>query len=288
MSTLFACPSPSGKNRLGLRLDADGGLRDSRGAYWGRSQIMAMDSAMKPRRKLAYDVDLSAANAPSGEVKKPFNPAASTARGKLDGALKSFCEATGLQHEDVAEQLDELLDGYERERVRAHAESLGVGGGGGKGKGALDDTEENEELDELDQKVKQYLENHGMDPVSVKQALEIMRRDRAAAAVSDDELPSNARHGGPPIKQRLETDEELETQYPGVGKVLADPMGERPSNMSPDPVKRLSERAVSKVAGGGTGRRLATPPGASDAGIRASDAELAKEYPGIENCIAGV
>jgi hypothetical protein len=202
----------------------------------------------------------------------PADWQAAHARHAVHDALQKACKMHGLddeQHKALSELVNKHLSG------EAHNE--------GAAATDTDNTEENEELDELESKVKQYLENHGLDPVSVKQALEVMRRDRAAAV--SDELPENARGGGPPIKQRLETDEELEQQYPGSAAVMYDPMGERPSNMSPDPVKALSERAMRKVAGGGTARRLETPRGASDAAFDEDiEAQIEREYgpgPGI-------
>ena len=249
----------------------------------GGSQISREDWP-KMKRTLTFD-ELASPNMSSGP-KKPFNPLATSARSDLHSAVKRFCDALGLEHEKVGGAVSDILEQHEAEAAQAHAQSFGAGTGKGAGASALDDDDE-VDLDELDQKVKQYLEGHGLDPVSVKQALEIMRRDRAAAAVSDDELPNNRFGNGPPIKRRLETDAELETDYPGSAAVMYDPMGSQPSNMSPDPVKRLSERAVARIAGGGVGRRLQTPPGAGDAALRASDADLAKEYPGIENVVAG-
>ena len=176
---MFEMVFPDGKRR-GMAFDSPSHAKHGVFVTRAGSQIVGKDfDQMKRKGKLVYD-DLSATNTSSGEPNRPFNPAASTARGKLDGALKAFCEATGLKHEDVADQLDELLDGHERERVRAHAESLGVGGAG---KGALDKDDDEDDDDRLDQKVREILRGQGYDD----EAVETMLAKHREAAVAEFE-----------------------------------------------------------------------------------------------------
>jgi hypothetical protein len=101
----------------------------------------------------------------------------------------------------------------------------------------------------------------GLDPKSIEQAIEIAKRDRAAAVT--DERPNNAIGGGPPIKERLEASD-LESEYPGISDYpdtmtlgQLDPNRDRPGYRSE--VREASERAMRRVPGAGTGIRLKTP-----------------------------
>jgi hypothetical protein len=231
------------------------------------------------KRKLVYD-DLSASG-----PKRPFNPLASKARSDVDSALKELCDALGLEHERVADAVNDILEQHEGEQVQAHAQSLGAAGG--KGAGARDEDDDADNDDDFAQRVRKYLSGKGLDPKSIDQAIEIAVRNRAAGI---DERPQNAVRGG--FGGKLSTKDEVEAEY-GGSHILDLP------DYSPDPdrdrlpgyrqsVYAASERAMRQVAGGGVGRRIDTPPGASDAAICASDEEMEALYPGIENVIAGV
>jgi hypothetical protein len=187
-------------------------------------------------------------------------------------ALKAFCEATGLKHEDVADQLDELLDGHERERIRAHAAAIGVGAGKGAGAGALDDTDVDE--DEVEERVREFLRGKGLADDDIEEAIEKVRRDREEAR---DSRPQPATRGGFGGRFSGATKDEVEAEY-GGGHLLDLP------NYAPDPDRFGSgydplkgRDPAARLPGGGTSRRLS-----NDAAL-ATDDELAREYPGIEN-----
>jgi hypothetical protein len=280
-----------------LFLDKRGHLIDGKtGAYWGRS-------AMK--RMLAQDAAMPEA---SSGPRKPVNHHASAARVELNSALQKLCSALGLEHEEVAGQIGDILDEHERVQIQEYAASLGGGKGAGKGaidksKAALDD--DDEDLNDFADNVRKFRMAKGLDPTSVEQAVEIAIRNRAAGV---DERPNNAIGGGPPIKER--TAEDLETEYPGISD-YPDTMtlGELdPERNAPAPgyrpsVREASLRAMNRVAGKGVGIRLQTPGHdealaypdygpdpdrfapprglAGDAALEASDAEMEKSYPGF-------
>jgi hypothetical protein len=277
---MFHAPSPKNTNRAQLYLNRAGELLDKRGAYWGKSQIMAMDAALKPRRKLAYDVDLSATNVGTGEPKKPHNPLATQARGKLDSAVKAVCDAMGLEHEKLAGQIHDILDEHEREQVQAHAQSLGAGGGRSAGAGALDDTDE----DEVEERVREFLRGKGLADDDIEEAIEKVRRDREAAK---DRLPVPGPEGrGGHLSGRSKHDVDFDAEYPNnlidMPDYTPDPNRGLPG--VGDPIRERGSQIAGRMAGGGVSRRLA----AGDASLRASDEELAREYPGIENVTAGI
>jgi hypothetical protein len=175
MATMFSCPSPRGTNRAGLFLNSRGELMDRKGNYWGRSQIMALDAAMA-----------------SSVPKKPHNPLASGARNDFDSALKELCGALGLETEEVAGQVGDIIDEHERKQIQEYAASLGGGVGAGaldkskRGAGAIDDAE-------VEERVRKLLADKGLDDDVIEEALEKVRADRAAAK---DRLPVNALEGG--------------------------------------------------------------------------------------------
>jgi hypothetical protein len=262
----FACPSPKGTNNAKLFLNSRGELLDRRGNYWGRSQIarMAQDQALDP--PVAF-----------GAERKwtPNDWQASHTRKALEAALQEATEAHGLDND----QHRELLDLIHR-HLKGEAQE-------GRGAGATDNDDNDDDADNDDdfaQKVRAYLSGKGLDPKSIDQAVEIVTRNRAAGV---DERPQNAIRGGFGGKLSGATKDEVEAEY-GGSHMLDLP------DYSPDPdrdrlpgyrqsVYAASERAMRQVAGGGVGRRIDTPPGASDAAICASDEEMAREYPGIEN-----
>jgi hypothetical protein len=263
-TTLFDAPSPRGTNHAGLFLTKAGHLVDRHGRDWGRSTMktLALDAALDP--PVAF-----------GAERKwtPNDWQASHTRKALEAALQEATEAHGLddgQHKELLELIHRHLKGEAQE---------------GRGAGATDNDDNDDDADNDDdfaQKVRAYLSGKGLDPKSIDQAVEIVTRNRAAGV---DERPQNAIRGGFGGKLSGATKDEVEAEY-GGSHMLDLP------DYSPDPdrdrlpgyrqsVYAASERAMRRVAGGGVGRRIDTPPGASDAAM--SDADLAKEYPGIEN-----
>jgi hypothetical protein len=107
---LFDAPSPRGTNYAGLYLTKGGTLVDRRGRSWGASQMrrMALDAAMT-----------------SSVPKKPHNPLATGARNDFDSALKELCDALGLETEEVAGQVGDIIDEHERKQIQEYAASLG-------------------------------------------------------------------------------------------------------------------------------------------------------------------
>jgi hypothetical protein len=258
MSTLFDAPSPKGTNFARLFLNKRGHLIDGRtGAYWGRSRMMAMDAALP--------------EASSGP-KKPVNHHASAARLELNSALQKLCSALGLEHEEISGQIGDILDEAERVQVQEYAASLG--GGKGAGKGAIDKTKgaaardrEDEDDASVEQRVRKFLAGKGLDDEAIEEALKRVRADREAAR---DARPKNAIHGGMGGHLSGATKDDIESEYGGSHLLDLPDYTPDPDRGLPgyDPnVYRASERAVAKVAGGGVGRRLQTPPGAGDEDI---------------------
>jgi hypothetical protein len=286
MTATFNAPSPKGTNNAGLFLTRAGHLVDRWGNNWGRSSM-----------RMAHDAAL--ASPMSAGPKRPQNPLAAGARGDVDSSLKRLCDALGLEHEEVAGQVDDILDEAERVQAREYAASLGAGAGEGaaatdKGKGAIDLDPD----DEIDEQIRRYLKGK-VDERSLEQAVEIARRDRIALrdreAVTDSR-PENAINGG--FGGHLsgvskDAEESFEREYPGSAYTrrdtygVLDPARNLPPHVPTDPAKVQAEKAASRTAGGGIGRRyLSQTPPVGDAAL-ASDEQLAKEYPGFENVIAG-
>jgi GNAT superfamily N-acetyltransferase len=268
MPTLFDAPSPSGRNNARLYLDSKGHLLDRYGRHWGGSQI----------RKMAFDAlppDLGTGEKP----KKPMNWHASAARNDLNAALKKLCDVMGWEHEDAAGQVDDILAEHERKQVQEHAAALGVGGGKGAGKGALDKAkgaaarDDDDEEDEIDERVRKLLRGKGLADDDVEKAIELARKDREEAR---DSRPQPATRGGFGGRFSGAT-KDVESEY-GGGHLLDLP------DYTPDPDRfgsgydPLKGRDPARnLPGRGISRTLS-----NDAAI-ASDAEFAREYPGIEN-----
>ena len=251
MVTQFSCPSPRGTNNAGLYLTKAGTLVDRHGRNWGASSM----------RRMAQDAALTPAFGAEREW-TPMDHQAAHLRRAVHDALGEACKAHGL-NDQVHKALSDLVDQHLKGESDAD-----------KGMGALDDESE------LDGKIREYLSGHGLADDDVEKAIEIARKDRAAAAVSDDELPSNRFGNGPPIKQRLETDAELEKKYPGFSNTTADIYGEpvsRRHEREADEVRREGERLGSRLPSGGVTRRLSNNS--------AFDAELTAL---IENVKVGV
>jgi hypothetical protein len=251
MSTMFAAPSPRNTNNANLYLTRAGHLVDRYGRNWGRSQI----------RKLAMDAALPG---PSGP-KKPQNPLASGARSDVDVALLRLCEALGLEHEDVAGRVGDILDEAEREQIQEYAQSLGAGGGKGAGAGALDDEGEGDGFE----KFRKYLRTQNLDDEAIEAAVAIAKRDHEVPTV--DRLPENAIRGGLHGHIGGKSRDEFREEYPGAPTIDVDYDGQRPQeqrfwNNGRDPAER---------------RRL------SNDRALATDADLVKDYPGIENTKVG-
>jgi hypothetical protein len=260
---MFAAPSPKGTNFQGLHLNSAGELFDRSGRRWGRSQIvrMALDAALPE----------------AGRTQRSTAEwAQSHARTALYKTLDEACREHELS-DDQSKELRELIDKH----LSGEAHNEGAGAiDRDRGKGAIDDETE------LDDKIREYLSGHGLAAADVERAIEIARRDREAAR---DSRPQPATRGGFGGRFSGATKDDVESEY-GGGHLLDLP------DYKPDPnrglpgydpnVYRASERAVSKMAGGGTGRRLNTPAHTptGDAAL-AFDAELTEL---IENVKVGV
>jgi hypothetical protein len=245
MTTMYNAPSPRGTNNAGLYLTRAGHLVDKHGNHWGRSSMkMALDAAL--------------ASPMSTGPKKPQNPIAAQARGSLHSELKKLCDAMGLEHGELRDQITDLIDEAERKSLQEYVASLG--GPEGKGKGALDDDDdEDDEIDEIDERVRKLLRGKGLADDDVEKAIELARKDRAEAK---DRLPANAIHGG--MGGHLSgvskhgDDLDLTSEYgPGIQNTTRDVYGAARSDENPyDPVRRLGERAAERLPGGGVSRRL--------------------------------
>jgi hypothetical protein len=211
---------------------------------------------------------------------------------ELRAHLKRLSLRAGENEAEHQARLDRVLERHEKQSQSDRAGAANAtdkrrarDAGPLDGHGVPGDEDEDEDDDGFAERVRAYLSGKGLDPKSIEDAIQIAVRNRAAGV---DERPNNAIGNGPPIKNRI-SDEDFQREYPGSETVSYDPMGEldRMRNAPRDPVKALSERAVSKVAGGGTGRRLATPAGASDAGLVGDEdieQQIEREYgrgPGV-------
>jgi hypothetical protein len=259
---MFEMTFPDGIRR-GMAFDSPSHARGGAYVTAGGSTISRAD--WPKMRRVVLD-ELTSPT--SGEPKKPMNPLATTAKGKLRSALKAFCDATGLEHEEVADQLDELLDGHERERVRAHAASLGVGAG--EGAGALDDDEDDDAS--VERRVRELLTSKGLDDEAIEEALKRVRADREAAR---DSRPQNAIHGGRGGRLSHATKDDVESEYGGEHLLDLPDYSPDPNRGEPGynpAVYRAGLAAAAELPGGGTSRRLS-----NDAAL-ASDEDLARDY----------
>jgi hypothetical protein len=267
---MFACPSPKNTNRAQLYLNKRGELMDRSGAFWGRSQIgkLAMD-AMPP--------DLHSASGP----RRPHNPLASQARSDHAAALKKLSDVLALP-EEVADRIKTIIEEAEREAIQEYAASLGAGAGKGaaatdknKGAGALDYDDDDDAS--VERRVRELLASKGLDDEAIEEALKRVRADREAAR---DSRPQNAIHGGRGGRlsgASKDAEVDLAKEYPGSEHTTLDVYGTQPE---PD---RYGYDPAQRLPGGGTSRRLS-----NDAAPLATDEDLAREYPGIENVIAGL
>jgi hypothetical protein len=270
MTTMFACPSPTGRNDAQLYLTKGGTLVDRHGRSWGASQM----------RQMALDTALGAPPGTGTSTRNlgPSDWAANNARHKLGDALEEACSAHGLS-DDQHQELRDLV----AQRLHGTAQSGGAAATD-RGAGARD------EDDEIDERVRQYLKGHGLDDDDVEKAIAMARKDREEAR---DSRPENAVHGGMggyTSGVSKDAEEAFEKEYPDSANTRRDVYGAPASeNFDPDvgrpgyspKVYRAGLHAAEALSGGGVSRRLS-----NDAAM--SDADLAKEYPGIENVTAGV
>jgi hypothetical protein len=161
-------------------------------------------------------------------------------------------------------------------RLARHVGELGRAAGAGARD--RDDDDDDDGLAEF----RKHLAAKGLNADEVEEACEHARRD-----VSEDRLPVPATRGGMGgyrsgrSKDRYdETD--FAKDYP-ESVTTTDPYGEPNSERLMrdfDPVRAAAQRDTERLPGGGTSpsRRLF----ANDAAL-ATDADLAREYPGIEN-----
>jgi hypothetical protein len=247
-TTQYACPSPSGRNDAGLYLTKAGALVDRDGRYWGQSAV----------RRLAQDAALAPET--SGRTQRSTAEwAQSHARAALFEALEEACREHELG-DDAHEQLRDLVE----RTLKGEADD-------NRGMGALDDESE------LDDKIREYLRGKGLADDDVEKAIELARKDREEAR---DSRPENAIHGGRGGRFSGATKDDVDRDYPNNLIDMPD-YSPDPDRFAPhyDPLKMRDP--ARNLPGGGVSRRLAGD------GVEVTDAEMAREYPGIENCIAG-
>jgi hypothetical protein len=267
MATMFACPSPKGTNNAQLFLTRAGRLVDRRGNDWGASSIrrMARDEALTP----AFGAE---------RAWTPMDHQAARTRHDLEEALKTACEAHGLDDGEHKELLD-LIHGH----LKGEAQEGRGMGATDRGKGALDD-------DAVEERVRKLLADKGLDEETIEEALKRVRADREAAR---DSRPQNAVHGGfgGRLSDASKDEEAFEREFPDSKYTSRDVYGSPASeNFDPDvdrpgynpKVYRAGLHAAEELSGGGVSRRLS-----NDAALEASDEEMEALYPGISNVRAG-
>jgi hypothetical protein len=256
---MFAAPSPKNTNHAGLYLTKAGTLVDRHGRRWGRSQIV----------KLAMDAAL-----PGSEQ--------SAAMTELRSALHRACNAAGLtteQHQEIYDLIHEHLSGQAEEDRGAGATDRR---GRARDAGPLDRhrVPGDEDGDDGFEKFREYLRGQNLDHEAIEAAVAIAKRDHEIPTT--DRLPDNARHGG--MGGRLSgrsNDDDFD-----YGETEADPApytGLRPTELRPatEPFWNSGKDPVRNLPGGGTSRRL------SNDRALATDADLTREYPGIEHTKVG-
>jgi hypothetical protein len=267
---MFHAPSPKNTNRALLFLNARGELMDRRGNFWGKSQIMAMDAALKPRRKLVYD-DL--ASPTSGEPKTKRSTAEwaqSHARAALYEALGEACrehELTDDEHKELRELIDRRLKGEDDEN---------------KGMGAVDADED----DEIDAKVREYLKGRGLADDDVEKAIALARKDREAARDSRPQPGTRGGFGGrfsdaekAPPSGRYPGLQDVMDEYGATHQLDLPDYSPDPSRFG-DPVRERGERAAERLPGGGTSRRLPAGDVAPASDAEDIEAQVTREYGG--------
>jgi hypothetical protein len=272
MPTQFACPSPRGTNGAGLYLTRAGHLVDKHGNHWGRSSMkMALDAAL--------------ATPMSTGPKKPQNPLASQARSDHAAALKKVADVLGLP-EEVMDRIKTIIEEAERVQIQEYAASLGGGKGAGKGaidksKAATDDDDEDDDAS-VERRVRELLSSKGLDSETIEEALKRVRADREAAR---DSRPQPATRGGFGGRFSGATKDDIESEYGGEHLLDLPDYSPDPNRGEPGynpAVYRAGLAAARELPGGGVSRRLS-----NDRALEASDEQMAKDYPGIENVIAG-
>jgi hypothetical protein len=286
---MFEMTFPDGKTR-GMAFDSLSHARHGVYVTPHGSAIVRKDWD-KMKRKLVYDVASPMSTGP----KRPHNPLASSARGELDSAISAICEALALPHEEIAGQIGDIIDEAERVQIQEYARSLGAGGGkgGSPGKGALDwrrqrardGDDDDDDADGLGE-FRKYLRGRGLNNEAVEAAVAIAKRDREVPTVDRLPVPGPEGRGGYRSgRSKHDDDVDLTSEYgPGFAATVRDNVGERDPNRGEpgyDPaVYRAGLAAAAELPGGGVSRRLS-----NDTALSATDADLAKDYPGIENVI---
>jgi hypothetical protein len=270
MATLFDAPSPTGRNDAKLFLNSRGQLLDRYGRHWGGSQI----------RKMAHDALPPDVHGAPGAGEKPDHERSAQ---EMKAEMQKLVDDYDL-HDEVAAAVMALC---EKHFPASASNKRGPGPDAVKGAGARDRHRvgrdagplsrhrapggRDDDDDEIDEKVREFLRGKGLDDESIEIAIKKAREDREAAR---DSRPQNAIHGGrggrlSGVVKDAESPESLEVQYPGIGNVLRDTLGE------------LDRERFAPLGGG------SRPMLAGDAVICMDDAELAQLYPGIENVKAG-
>jgi hypothetical protein len=265
MSTQYACPSPRGTNNAGLFLTRAGRLVDRRGNDWGASSI----------RRMANDSALGAPPGTGTSTRKwgPGDWAKNHTRHALGDALEAACEEHGLsddQHQELRDLVEQRLHGGAQEADMGATDR-------NKGKGARDDDDGLAEF-------RKQLASKGLNADEIEEACGLARRD----AEAKDRLPVNALEGGRggyTSGVSKDAEEDFEREFPDSANTTRDPYG-APHSENFDPnvgkpgynprVYAAGLRAAEALSGSGVSRRLS-----NDAAM--SDADLAMEYPGIEN-----
>ena len=237
-------------------------------------------------KRLAYDDnELS----PSGERD---GAATQDHLAKLRAAIKKLALKSGKDDGEYQEMLDNVLEPHggqsrsdgaaatDRHRRARDADPL-------DGHGVPGD-----DADEVAEKVREILASMGWDDEKIEATLAKHREE--AMTDSRPEPGTRGGRGGrfsdahkdaptgryPGISSVLDNDA-FEAEFPESKHTTRDVYG-APASEQYDPVRWLGERAAERLPGGGVSPRMP----AGDAAIRATDADLAREYPGIENVVA--
>jgi hypothetical protein len=237
------------------------------GVYVTRRGSAIVKGDWDKMRKLVFD-EISATSAQPGEAKKWSSAdwAKSHARHAVTDAIAKACHQHNIDDETHAALRDLVNQHFSGEQDDED-----------KGKGAIDLDPD----DEIDEQVRRYLKGK-VDAKTLEQAIEIARRDRIALRDREEEsakdrLPVNALEGG--FGGHLsgvskDAEESFEREYPDSAYTkrdtygVLDPTRNLPAHVPTDPLKVQAEKAASRTAGGGIGRRyLPQTPPAGDAGL---------------------
>jgi hypothetical protein len=191
---------------------------------------------------------------------------------KLRSGIKPLALRAGMHDGEYQRMLDDILGSQPADGAAATDRKRARDKGPLDGHGVPGDEDDDES--ELDEKIRQYLRGKGLADDDIEKAIELARKDREEAR---DSRPENAIHGGCGGRLSHATKDDVESEY-GGGHLLDLPdYTPNPDRFGSgyDPLK--GRDPARSLPGGGISRRL------SNDAVIASDADLAKEYPGIEN-----